>query len=97
MVPNKTEAISAGKKLVANKLAACINIIDNMTSIYQWNGEVQESSEVILLAKTTAKNWEQVANELKEVHSYECPAIFSLKASNIQDSYLSWIKQNCKK
>ena len=67
------EARAIAKGLVSNRLAACANIIDNMNSLYWWNGEVQDDREVILIAKTVESLVPELIDKVKSMHSYECP------------------------
>tara|TARA_B100001094_G_C17912326_1_gene661829 strand:+ start:170 stop:499 length:330 start_codon:yes stop_codon:yes gene_type:complete len=89
--PEKSEAIEAGRKLVASKLAACVNLVDGMISIYEWKGKLNEDQEVILLAKTNAKLLDKAMDLIRSNHSYECPAIFSFSASKIDSNYQNWL------
>jgi len=72
------EARTIGKELVSHRLAACANIIDNINSIYWWDGEIQDDREVILLAKTKESLVPELIEKVKSLHSYECPCIVSL-------------------
>jgi periplasmic divalent cation tolerance protein len=85
------EARTIGKALVSNRLAACANIIDNMNSLYWWNGEIQEDREVILIAKTRESLVPKVIEKVKSMHSYECPCIVSLPITAGNPAFLEWI------
>ncbi len=69
------EAKSCAKELVKQNLAGCVNVINDVTSIYQWEGELKEDSECLLVIKTTHVNYENVELFLKTHHSYEIPEI----------------------
>ena len=88
---NKAEAETIGSALVKSKLAACVNIIDQMNSIYMWEGELQQDAEVILIAKTTEKHVPDIVNKVKALHSYDCPCIVSLPVSDGNPAFLDWI------
>jgi periplasmic divalent cation tolerance protein len=75
---SKTEAQKIGKALVESRLAACVNILDNMQSIYRWEEKIQEDAEVVLIAKTTDPLVPQLIDKVKSLHSYDCPCIVSL-------------------
>jgi len=90
---DKTEARKVGMALVESRLAACVNIIDGMNSIYRWNGEVQEDQEVVLIAKTTEKNIPALKNKVKAMHSYECPCIVCLPVIDGHEPYVQWIRE----
>lgn len=88
---SKDEARKIGKELVASRLAACVNIIDNMNSFYQWDGEIQDDTEVIMIAKTTEDRIPYLVEKVKSMHSYECPCIVSLPVLGGYQPYLDWI------
>ena len=85
------EARTIAKKLVSNRLAACANIIDNMNSLYWWDGEVQDDREVILIAKTVEALVPELIDKVKSMHSYECPCIVSLPIIDGNPAFLEWI------
>jgi periplasmic divalent cation tolerance protein len=85
------EARTIAKGLVSNRLAACANIIDNMNSLYWWNGEVQDDREVILIAKTVESLVPELIDKVKSMHSYECPCIVSLPIIDGNPAFLEWI------
>ena len=87
------EARKIGSELVISKLAACVNILENMSSIYMWQGEVQDDSEVVLIAKTTAACVPQLVEKVKSLHSYDCPCIVSLPVSGGNQAFLDWIQE----
>ncbi|MCF8146628.1 MAG: divalent-cation tolerance protein CutA [Deltaproteobacteria bacterium] len=87
------EARGIAKALVSNRLAACANIIDNMNSLYWWNGEIQEEREVILIAKTVESLVPEVIDKVKSMHSYECPCIVSLPIIEGNPAFLEWIEK----
>lgn len=96
---NKQEAKSIGKKLVEEKLAACVNIVDGMESIYRWEGEIVEDNETILIAKTPYHNVKELSDRVKELHSYDCPCVISLQLSEQEgnEEYQHWLIKNSKK
>lgn len=91
--PTKEEARTIGRALVEKKLAACVNIIDGMESIYRWQGEIKEGNEVILIAKTPYHNVKPLTKKVKEMHSYDCPCVVSLTLTEQEgnDDYLRWL------
>jgi periplasmic divalent cation tolerance protein len=89
---NKAEAQKIGKALVESRLAACVNILDNMQSIYRWEEKLQEDSEVVLIAKTTDTRVPQLIDKVKSLHSYDCPCIVSLPVSGGYPPFLDWIQ-----
>ena len=85
------EARAIGQALVTGHLAACVNIIDNMRSLYIWQGQMQEDQEVILIAKTTRARVAELITRVKSMHSYDCPCIVSLPVQTGSSAFLDWI------
>jgi periplasmic divalent cation tolerance protein len=88
---DKAEAKKIGSVLVESKLAACVNIIDNMNSMYVWEGKVQDDNEAILIAKTTEARLPQLIEKVKSLHSYDCPCILSIPVSGGNTEFINWI------
>ena len=88
---NAEKATSLGKKLVQEKLAACVNIIPSMQSIYHWKGSVESATETVLIAKTRESLVHQLIQRVKTLHSYECPCIISLPIQGGNENFLEWI------
>ena len=91
-----TESIEEAKRiskiLVETKLAACVNLIPEMYSIYQWQGKIEESQEVVLIAKTTTDCFESLKQTIIQHHSYECPCIVALPMIEGNPDFLQWIR-----
>jgi periplasmic divalent cation tolerance protein len=94
--PNREEAHSIAHTLLAEKLVACANIIDGMTSLYHWLGELQTEKEVVMFAKTSAVQREAAMTRIKALHSYEVPCIVALPIEAAQPDFLRWIDQSTK-
>ena len=82
--------------LVKDKLAACVNIIPQIKSIYFWNNEITEDDEYLMVIKTKKELFENVKNKIVELHAYEVPEIISFDITNGEKNYLDWI-ENCTK
>ena len=80
-----------------SRLAACVNILDNMQSIYRWEQEIQQDTEVVLIAKTTASLVSQLIEKVKTLHSYDCPCIVSLPILDGYAPFLDWVEAEVKK
>ena len=93
---SKEEAKKIAIALVTSKLAACVNILDNMNSVYFWNGEVQDDNEVVLIAKTTQAHVPQLIEKVKSLHSYDCPCIVALAVDSGHQPFLDWIANEVK-
>jgi len=91
--PNMVEAENLARILVNNKVAACINIIPNIKSIYTWQDKVEEAQEVLLIIKTVEENLEKLEEVVKKYHPYTVPEIISwpIKTGNIE--YLKWMSE----
>ena len=90
-VGNKEEARKIGKELVTTRLAACVNILDNMNSFYRWEGKIQDDTEVVMIAKTTEEQVPELIKKVKSLHSYDCPCIVSLPVAGGHQPFLEWI------
>ena len=87
------EARDIGGRLVTAGLAACVNIFDRMNSLYLWEGRVQDDTEAVMIAKTTADRADAVMAEIRAVHSYDCPCILCLPISEGNPPFLAWIAE----
>lgn len=85
------EARRIGRALVNARLAACANILDGITSVFHWDGEMQESDEAVLIVKTRTDLVDSLIERVKELHSYECPAIVAAPIVQGNPDYLAWI------
>jgi periplasmic divalent cation tolerance protein len=92
--PNADEAARIGEMLVERKLAACVQILPPMTSIYVWKGEVQRENEILLIAKSTRTKFDELEEAVRAIHSYETPEIIALPIVAGSQPYLSWLS-NC--
>jgi len=85
------EARAIGRALVEARLAACANVLGPMTSIYRWEGVVQEGEEAVLIAKTTASLVDALTAKVRELHSYDCPCVDALPVDGGNPAFLDWI------
>src|SRR5262245_46191412 len=92
---DESEATRIAEMLVDRKLAACVQILPGMQSIYLWKGEVQRERELLLLAKTTRENFDELERQVRSVHSYETPEIIALPVSAASQPYLEWLMRSC--
>jgi periplasmic divalent cation tolerance protein len=91
--PSLVEAEKAGRVLVETGLAACVNILPEMVSIFRWKGQVERGGEVVMIIKTRASLKEQVARRLREAHPFETPAIVFLPTEGGDKDYVGWIME----
>jgi periplasmic divalent cation tolerance protein len=88
------EARKLAHALVERRLAACVNIIPRISSVYRWQGKVEEAEEFLLLIKTTESAFELVHQTIRELHSYELPECVALPVEDGSLEYLKWIEDS---
>ena len=86
------EAKSIGQILVGQNLAACVNLLENMTSIYKWEEKLEEIQEVVMIAKTRKSLMPKLIEKVNSIHSYDCPCILELPVHGGNSDFLSWIE-----
>lgn len=91
---NGDEANRIAELLVEKQLAACVQIIPRMTSVFRWKGTVERQNEVLLIAKTVASNFEALENAVRAIHSYETPEIVAVPLTEGSPAYLEWLQDN---
>jgi len=89
--PTTVEAEAAGRTLVERRLAACVNILPGMISHYRWEGKVERAEETVMIVKTRAALAGAVSDAVKELHSYEVPAILVMSLESVEANYLGWL------
>src|SRR5690348_15927391 len=88
------EASRIAQALVERRLAACVNVIAPISSVYRWKEKVEHAQEWLLLIKTTAEASDAVADAIRELHSYELPECVVLSIEGGSEAYLEWIGEN---
>ena len=89
--PSVVEAEKAGTALVDARLAACVNILPGMVSVYRWQGAVERAEEAVMIVKTRASLAEAVRASVKAMHPYDTPAILALPIESVDERYFAWI------
>jgi periplasmic divalent cation tolerance protein len=89
--PSAVEAEQAGRKLVERRLAACVNILPGMVSIYRWQGKAERGEEAVMIVKTRASQAHAVSEAVKQLHSYETPAILVIPLESVDKNYFGWL------
>ncbi len=92
--PDRDSAEEIAERLVAARLAACVNIVPDLTSVYRWQGAVERSEELLLLIKSRKEQYPLLQETLREAHPYDLPEIIALPIAAGLPAYLSWIDQN---
>ncbi len=91
---SEEEARKIARALVERRLAACVNIVPQIESIYRWEGKVEEAQEWLLVIKTTGAAFDRVRDAIKELHSYEVPECICISIENGSPDYLKWIGES---
>jgi periplasmic divalent cation tolerance protein len=94
--PNAEVGALIARALVEERLAACVNVIPGVRSIYRWEDEVQDDPEVVLIIKTRADRCEALAARIKDLHPYDVPEVLVLPAVGGSAPYLAWIETETK-
>jgi periplasmic divalent cation tolerance protein len=89
--PDFDTANNIAKQLVTEKLAACINILPGITSVYEWQGVIETAQEHLLLVKSCQLHYEKIAAKIKSLHPYEVPEVIAVTIENGLPDYLKWI------
>ena len=88
------EALRVANAVVTDRLAACVNVLPPIRSIYRWQENVETAQEYLLLIKTTSERFESLAQELARLHSYDTPEIIAVPIVKGSEKYLSWVRQS---
>ena len=94
--PSLVEAEKAGRFIVEQRLAACVNILPGMVSHYWWEGKVERGEEAVMIVKTRASLVERVRDAIKATHSYTTPAFLVIPLESVEDTYLAWLMAETK-
>ncbi|RME07444.1 MAG: divalent-cation tolerance protein CutA [Anaerolineae bacterium] len=94
--PDEQSANALAEALVSERLAACVNILPGLTSVYRWQGEVQREGEILLLAKTQKALLDsgEFVRRVKALHPYEVPEVIALPIVAGAADYLAWVEEN---
>jgi len=87
------QARAIARALVVERLAACVNVVPGVASIYRWKGKVEESREALLLVKSTSARARRLEARVKALHSYDLPELVTLKIAGGSADYLRWLRE----
>ena len=90
--PNKEEAVKIVRTLLEERLIACANIMDPVSSLFWWQGKIEEEKEVLVLMKSNENLFKKLSKRVTELHSYDVPEILALPIVEGSQSYLDWMK-----
>ncbi|MCS7131959.1 MAG: divalent-cation tolerance protein CutA [Hadesarchaea archaeon] len=91
---DREEAENIARRVVEERLAACVNVVPNVASTYLWKGRVERGEEVLLLMKTSEKKLENLFKRVAELHSYEVPELLALPIGRGSASYMRWMEES---
>ena len=89
---DESEGTALAEKLVEAKLAACVQIVPQITSVYFWEGKVQKDNEQLLLIKTSEVTYSELEKFISENHSYDVPEIVAISSENVAEPYRRWLE-----
>ncbi|HJT21424.1 MAG TPA: divalent-cation tolerance protein CutA [Nitrospira sp.] len=90
-VPNRAQAAKMGRTLVKNRVAACATVVPGLRSFYRWEGKMVEGREVLLMLKTTDKQYPALEKTVRAVHPYDVPEIIAIPMCNGFPPYIEWV------
>ncbi len=90
-LPDREKALAMARVLVGERLAACVNVLGDIRSIYRWQDAVQEDGEVLCVMKTTPERFEELRARVVSLHPYEVPEVVALPIAHGHQPYLEWL------
>jgi periplasmic divalent cation tolerance protein len=91
MAGGEDEAAKIARSLVDERIAACVNIVGPVRSLYRWRGEIEDEKEYLLIIKSRAQLFPKLERRVKELHSYEVPEVVAVAMSRVSKPYLDWL------
>jgi periplasmic divalent cation tolerance protein len=92
--PSHDEAGRIAETVVRERLAACANLFDGVTSFFHWDGQLCRENETVLILKTAAQRVDELTERIRQLHSYDCPCIVSIPIEAGNPGFLNWIEQS---
>lgn len=90
-LPDRDSAAALARRLVEDRLAACVNVLSSCTSVYRWKGEIETAEEVPVLIKTDAERYAELERTIRQNHPYEVPEIIAIPVASGLREYLDWV------
>jgi periplasmic divalent cation tolerance protein len=90
--PDRAKALILARSLLEERLIACANVIDGATSLYWWDGKIEEAAEAVMIAKTTSLHVLEVVAKIKKIHDYSCPCVVVIPIVAGNPDFLQWIR-----
>ena len=90
--PDAGTAEAVARALIDERLAACVNLVPGVRSIYRWQDEVEQADEILMVIKTTAGKVDALTARVAQLHPYEVPEVIALEAEGVSDAYLAWLE-----
>ena len=88
---SREEAARLADMLVGARLAACVQILPEIESVYRWEGKIERQGETLILAKTTRQKFDELERQVRAIHSYDTPEILAVSVAEISEPYLKWL------
>lgn len=95
--PNRGAALAIVRSLLEDRLIACANVIDGATSLYRWEGKIEEAGESLIFAKSTSRQVSDIVDRIKELHEYSCPCVIAMPIVAGNADFLQWIGAETKR
>lgn len=89
--PDRATAERLAEHLVSTRLAACVNIVSGITSVYRWEGKVQKDDEVLMVVKSRPERWGEIEEAMEKEHPYDTPEVIHLAIADGSEKYLKWL------
>ena len=93
-VPDRETAEEIANILIADNLAACVNIVPGVTSVYRWENRIEQAEELILVIKTGNRAYKPLQDKINDLHPYELPEIIAVSVQDGLPAYLDWLTQS---
>jgi periplasmic divalent cation tolerance protein len=91
---SEQEALQLANTLVEKRLAACVNVLSPIRSVYRWQGKIEDASEYLLLIKSTGERFPALRDAIVQLHSYDTPEILAISVAAGAERYLAWIAES---